>query len=124
MNGNGKQTMTVEVRAPLMVFLGGYLLPHGSFAVAPSPVAPAVCDVTVVRDHPCLPQRVRELFEQTAPDATELPLELQGGRVFQGVPAQGGGSVFVELGLRGLTLVKMPKPAESTAPEDSGTIVA
>ena len=114
----------VTVRLPQMVYLGGLLLPMGSFQITPSPINPAVCDIMVVKDFPALPRSLREALDAIPPDATDMPDELQGVRAFMTAPSGEHGTtpVFVEVTVRNLKLFSMNKRVESTAPAASATV--
>lgn len=117
-------TMTVNVKAPAMVFVGGLLLPHGTFQIVPKPLAPSTCDVTILRDSPQLPGNLRERFAAIAPDAKGIDPDLA-VRAFMTVQ-NGAASMFVELDVINAAFVKSKAPAPLAAvppeapPADAG----
>jgi hypothetical protein len=102
-------TQDVQVRIAQQVFVGGYLLPIGSFSVEVSPIQPNLCDVAIVANHPRLPAALRAQFEaiEPAPEGakpTARPDALADLRVFSSLPGQAG-PMFVEFAIRGIALV-------------------
>lgn len=114
--GNGSApAMEVQARAPQMVFVGGFLLPWGSFRIEPSPLQPQIADVTILGDHPKIPAPLRKdliaLLKATAarpqdPDAPPPPppAVLSDLRVFATLQA-GGGPTLVEVQIRGCAVI-------------------
>jgi hypothetical protein len=90
-----------------MVFVGGYLLPHGSFRLEPSPIDPTLCDVSIVGNHARLPAPLRAAFDalEPAPPGKGPPPALADLRCFALVPS-GGSAVLIELTPRGIKVVR------------------
>jgi len=107
-----KIEQAVEARAPLLVFLGGYLVPREACRVEPSAIEPHKCRAVIVRDHPALPAALREQLAAIPPNPiAEIPAVVESIRVF-GTLLGERGAVFVECAVIGVAFVRMPAEGE------------
>ena len=109
-----RATMQVKMNTPTMVFMGGYLLPMGSFQISPSQLAPNMCTVKIAHEHAGLPPDLRSRVAEhlaSAENGGALPFDLN-VRAIVPMPGGGGNPIMVELQVSGLEFVKTAPPVQ------------